>query len=239
MTTVLVAGATGAVGSVLVPRLRSQGFDVIPHVRPKTAERHPLGKDAQALVVELSDTQRLDAAMARVDAVVCLVGTMRRRFASGDTYESSDYRPVVQLAASAKRAPSTQLRYFVLLSALGAMPGRGYVGWKFKAEEAVRASGLPFTVLRPSFLDSTHAGAQPSDGRPRKPPPLVGGLLQAMGSLPGMRGISDDLRPLPVEVLCDAIATVLRDRAPGGVLTGRTLWTLAGVSPKAGAAPER
>src|SRR3982750_3604243 len=110
MTTVLVAGATGAVGSVLVPRLRSQGFDVVPHVRPRTAERHPLGKDAQALIADLSDVQRLDGAMAKADAVVCLVGTMRRRFAAGDTYESSDYRPVVQLAASAKRAPSPQLR---------------------------------------------------------------------------------------------------------------------------------
>ena len=166
MSTVLVAGATGAVGTVLVPHLRAEGLDVIPHVRPKTAPRHPLGKDPQALICDLADAPKLDAAMARTHAVVCLVGTMRRRFAAGDTYESSDYRPVVELFESARRVPAPQPRHFVLLSALGARPGAGYLGWKHKAEEAVRGSGLPWTILRPSVFDSTGSGAQPSDGVP-------------------------------------------------------------------------
>ncbi len=228
MTTVLVAGSTGAVGTALVPALRAAGFDVIPHVRPKTAERHPLGKDPAALICDLSDAPRLDAAMARAQAVVCLVGTMRRRFAVGDTYESSDYQPVVDLVASAKRVPSPEPRHFVLLTAFGARPGGGYLGWKYKAEEVVRQSGLPFAVLRPSFLDSTHAGSQASDGTQRKPPPLIGGALRLAGALPGLRGFSDDLRTMPVEVLCRAIVRILQDRKPtASVLTGRQLWQAA------------
>lgn len=228
MTTILVAGATGAVGSALVPRLRAQGFEVIPHVRPKTAQRHPLGKDPAALVCDLSDAPKLDAAMARADAVVCLVGTMRRRFAQGDTYASSDYQPVADLTASAQRVPSPAPRFFVLLSSLGARPGSGYLGWKHKAEEVVRRSGLPFAILRPSFLDSTQAGSQASDGTQRKPPPLVGAALKLAGALPGLHGLSDDLRPIPVEVLCGAIVRILRDRAPAGrVLPGRDLWRAA------------
>jgi uncharacterized protein YbjT (DUF2867 family) len=230
MTTVLVAGATGAVGSALVPALRAQGFEVIPHVRPKTAERHPLGKDPQALICDLGQTAKLDAAMARTQTVVCLVGTMRKRFAAGDTYESSDYRPVVQLVESAKRVPSAEPRHFLLLTALGARPGGGYLGWKHKAEEVVRQSGLPFAILRPSFLDSTQAGSQPSDGVQRKPPPMVGSALRLAGSVPGLRGFSDDLRPMPVEVLCRAIARIVNDRAPvGSVLTGRQLWQAASI----------
>src|SRR5260370_10164720 len=97
MATVLVAGATGAVGTVLVPHLRAQGFQVIPHVRPKTAGKHPLGKDPDALICDLGEADTLDRTMARVHAVVCLVGTMRSRFAAGETYQSSDYRPVLQL----------------------------------------------------------------------------------------------------------------------------------------------
>jgi len=228
MTTVLVAGATGAVGTALVPALRQQGFEVIPHVRPKTAERHPMGKDPQALICELADSARLDAATARAQAVVCLVGTMRKRFSAGDTYESSDYQPVVQLLESAKRVPSDEKRHFVLLSAYGARPGGGYLGWKFRAEEAVRTSGLPYAILRPSFLDSRGSASQPSDGAQRKPPPVIGQALKLAGSLPGMRGISDDLRTMPIEVLCSAIARIVRDRAPtGSVLTGRQLWQAA------------
>src|SRR5260370_41194658 len=102
MPTVLVAGATGAVGSALVPHLRLRGFEVIPHVRPKTAERHPLGKDPAALVIDLAESPRLDAAMARAQAVGCLVGTMRKRITAGDTYGRSDYRPLVQLFQTAE-----------------------------------------------------------------------------------------------------------------------------------------
>ena len=227
MTTVLVAGATGAIGSVLVPRLRTAGCDVIPHVRPQTAARHPLGKDRRAFIADLSDAQKLDATMATVDAVVCLVGTMRRRFSAGDTYESSDYRPVVQLAQSARSVPSPSPRHFVLLTALGSRKGTGYLGWKFKAEQAVRESGLPHTILRPSFLDTTGSGAQPSDGKERRPPPLVGSALGLLGLVPPLKGLSDDLRPIPAGVLCAAIARIVRERAPSGILYGRQLWALA------------
>src|SRR3989441_11509481 len=113
--TVLVAGATGAVGSALVPHLRFSGFAVIPHMRPKTAERHPLGKDPRALVTDLSDSARLDESMAHSQAVVCAAGTMRRRFAAGDTDEMSDYRPVVQLVQSPRRPPPPKPRHFVLV----------------------------------------------------------------------------------------------------------------------------
>ncbi len=206
MKTVFVVGATGAVGSVLVPYLRESHFAVIPHVRPKTAEHHPLGKDHRALIADLSDTARLDEQMARAHSVVCLVGTTRRRFAAGDTYESSDYRPVVQLLESARRAPLPEPRHFVLVSSLGAKPGSGYLGWKH--------------------------GAQ------RKPPPLVAAAFQFLGKLSPLRGVSDDLRPLPVDVLCLAIARIVRERAPFGTLKGRQLWEL-GLNPPARMAAER
>ncbi len=223
--TVLVAGATGAVGTVLVPVLRAGGVKVILHVRPRTAERHPAGKDSDALICELSDSAALDRGMARSSAVVCLVGTMKRRFAQGDTYQSSDYQPVVELIESATRVPAERPRHLVLLSSYGARNGTGYLGWKWRAEEMVRASGLPFTILRPSFLDSRGSGANPSDGNARRPPPLVGAVLSLAGAVPGLRGLSDDLRPIPLTVLARAIERILRDRAPvGSILTGRTLF---------------
>src|SRR4051812_22609246 len=204
---VLVAGSTGAVGTVLVPELRRAGIEVTPHVRPATAEKHAMGKDSEALVVDLADSLTLDVAMAPCDCVCCLVGTMRSRFRAGDTYESSDYRPIVQLVESAQRAPrsGSEPRHFVLLTALGARPGNGYLGWKFKAEEVVRKTGLQWTVLRPSFLDTRGTGSAPSHGEGRVPPPIVSGALSLLGVIPPLKPISDDLRPIPVDVLCRAI----------------------------------
>ena len=226
MTTVFVAGATGAVGSALVPLLRKHAFQVIPHVRPKTAAKHSLGKDPEALIADLSDPAKLDKALERVQAIVCSVGTMRRRFAAGDTYDSSDYQPVVQLVEAALRMQ--QRPYFVLVSALGARAGSGYLGWKFKAEEVVRKSGLAQAILRPSVLDSTGSKQEASDGKPRVPPPLMGALVKGFGYLPGLKGLSEDLRPIPVEVVGEAIARLIQEnKNHAEVLTGRQLWTLA------------
>jgi uncharacterized protein YbjT (DUF2867 family) len=227
---VLVAGATGAVGTVLVPELRRNGIEATPHVRPATAANHPMGTDREALVCDLADDLQLDVAMAPCDAVACLVGTMRTRFATGDTYESSDYRPVVQLIESARRAPrkEPEPRHFVLLSALGARRGSGYLGWKFKAEEALRNSSLRWTIVRPSFFDTRGTRSAPSHGGGRVPPPIVGGALKLLGKIPPLRGTSDDLRPIPVDVLCRAIRRVLQLGQPASAtLTGRTLWRLA------------
>jgi len=224
---VLVAGATGAVGSALVPLLRESGLEATPHVRPQTAQQHPLGKDPEALVCDLADSAALDRAMVGCEAIACLVGTMRNRFRAGDTYETSDYLPVVRLVESARRVARGP-RHFVLLSSLGARSGSGYLGWKWFAEEAVRHSPLPWTILRPSVLDSRGSRAIPSHGKERRPPPLVGGLISVIGWLPALRQYADELRPMSVDVLCRAIVRILREHGPTGeVLTGRSLWQLA------------
>lgn len=243
--TVFLAGATGAVGSVFLPRARAAGLRVRPHVRPKTAETHPLGKDPDAVVCDLGDAAAVDAAMRECAAIVCVVGTMRARFAAGDTYETSDHAPVLRLVESARRtayepeggesAASRKLvRHVVLLSSLGARkasttppPPRDYLGWKFHAEETVRDSGMLYTVLRPSVFDSRTSGAQPSHGAERKPPPLMAGLFDVLGKLPGLRGMADDVRPIKVEVLADAIVRIVKERGPANtILGGRKLWPL-------------
>jgi uncharacterized protein YbjT (DUF2867 family) len=151
---------------------------------------------------------------------------MRSRFREGDTYEASDYLPVVELVESATRVDGK--RHFVLLSAYGARPGRGYLGWKHKAEEAVRGSGLRWTILRPSFLDTRGTGSMPSHGKDRVPPPIVGRAIKLLAVIPPLRGISYDLRVIPVDVLSRAIRRILQQGEPAGaILTGRALWALA------------
>ena len=94
----------------IVPLLPLRDIIVFPHMV------------SQLFVGRERSINALDAAMERVQTVVCSVGTMRRRFAAGDTYLSSDYEPVAQLVDSALRMKGRK-RFFVLVSALGARPG--------------------------------------------------------------------------------------------------------------------
>src|SRR5687767_1159149 len=112
---VFVAGATGATGQVFVRE--AEGLDLVLHVRPKTADVHPLGRDPRAAVLDLTDAAALDAALTGCDAVLCLVGTMRKRFDTGDTYETSDIGPTRLLVEACKRVGVPR---FVLMSSFGA-----------------------------------------------------------------------------------------------------------------------
>ena len=114
---VFVAGATGATGQVFVPMATEAGLDLVLHVRPQSAARSPLAKDPRARVIDLGDADGLAAALAGADAVVSFVGTMKSRFAAGDTYEASDVGSTRQIVLGAKSAGVPRV---LLLSSYGA-----------------------------------------------------------------------------------------------------------------------
>ncbi|MBZ0251870.1 MAG: NAD(P)H-binding protein, partial [Candidatus Methylomirabilis sp.] len=152
-----VAGATGATGRVVVRLAEEQGVDVVPHLRPKSAAK---GAHPKAAVCELSDAPALEAAMRGSSTVMQLIGTMRKRFAAGDTYESSDIATTVYLAEAARKCA---VDHFILLSSVGAgSPVGAYLKAKALAEEAVVRSGVPYTILRPSSFDG--GGHRPPPG---------------------------------------------------------------------------
>lgn len=195
-----VAGATGATGRTLMRLAGTKGAPAVPHARPKSVARAPPG----AAVVDLSDHAGLVAALRGCTTVVQLIGTMRKRFAAGDTYETSDIGTTRQLVDAAKDAGVDHL---VLLSSVGAGKPRGaYLKAKAEAERLVRDSGLPYTIFRPSaFVGEEH---QP----PR--------LLVRLASLAPAR-----YRPIRLEQLARAILHVALARAPlGTVLEGAPLW---------------
>jgi uncharacterized protein YbjT (DUF2867 family) len=200
---VFVAGATGAVGRTVVRLAAQRQLRLIPHLRPSTARRQ--GALPDAAVLELSDTAALTEAMRGCGAVLQLIGTMRRRFASGDTYETSDIGTTAQLVEAARRSGRP---HFVLLSSVGAgRPWGAYLKAKARAEAIVRESGLPFTVVRPSaFIGEGH----------RAPPGLA-----ALSRLPTLAR----LRPIRVEQLAGLLLDLAtQGDGRGEVLEGRSLW---------------
>ncbi|NOK34694.1 NAD(P)H-binding protein [Corallococcus exercitus] len=200
-----VAGATGATGRTLMRQALAKGIAVTPHVRPKSANTEPANTWPKKAVLELADGPALVEAMKGSTTVLQLIGTMRKRFAAGDTYETSDIGTTRQLVDAAKAAG---VDHFVLLTSVGAgSPVGAYLKAKAEAERIVRESGIPYTMVRPPALE----------GEYHAPP----GILHALGKLP-MLG---NLKPMHLDQLAAVLLRIAERRAPlDTALEGKRLW---------------
>jgi uncharacterized protein YbjT (DUF2867 family) len=146
---ILVTGANGFVGRNLVGRLRKDGIAVRALVRnvAKAARLRDLG--AELAEGDISNPSSLEAAMQGCEKVVHLVGIIQE--APGVTFKGVHVDGTRKLLEAAKKAG---VRHFIYQSALGSRPNAKsqYHRTKWEAEELVRASGLPFTILRPSLI---------------------------------------------------------------------------------------
>lgn len=146
---ILVTGGTGFVGGHLIRRLREKNFPVRALVRaPEKAG--PLRKlGVEVVKGDVSDRGSLDAAAAGVERVVHLVGIIQE--APGQTFTGIHVEGTRNVVAAAKKAG---VRHFFHQSALGTRPKAAseYHRTKWEAEELVRESGIPYTILRPSLI---------------------------------------------------------------------------------------
>ncbi len=158
---VLVAGATGQTGQLIVSELLASGYEVRALVRDTTKARKVLGDKVELVQGDVKDPATLTAAFAGTDAVISAVGA---RGAKGpDRPEAIDYEGVRNLVDAAVAARSRQ---FVLISSrsvtqpdnpLNKLFGNVLI-WKLKGEDALRASGVPYTVIRPGGLTNGPGG---------------------------------------------------------------------------------
>lgn len=146
-STIAVIGATGFVGSHLVPHLVTNGHRVIAISRD--GRRLPEWTDAVEARAGDVTKQNLDAAVAGADAVVHLAAIARET--GGRTFDEVNVEGTGRAVAAAERAG---VRRFVHLSALGVIddPKLDFLYSKWQAEEIVRASSLDWVMLRPSLL---------------------------------------------------------------------------------------
>lgn len=146
--TVAVIGATGFVGSALVPVLTAAGHRVIAVSR--SGRSGPgWGPEVEARAADVVTGRGLDEALDGADAVVHLVAIPRE--SKGRRFLAVNVRGTERVVAVAERAG---IRRFVHLSALGVVddPRLAYLHSKWQGERAVRESGLDWVVLRPSLL---------------------------------------------------------------------------------------
>ncbi len=149
---VAVTGSTGFVGRYVVRELLAQGYaDRALAQSESSAKRHP-PRDPRVEVVlgDALSPAKLDELCKGCSAAIALVGIIREE-RDGLTFQQAHVGAPKALLAACHRAG---VRRFIHMSALGASPtGQAeYQRTKFEGEQLVRASGLDWTVFRPSFI---------------------------------------------------------------------------------------
>jgi uncharacterized protein YbjT (DUF2867 family) len=162
---VLVIGATGRTGA---PILAALGDDYLIRalVRDLDRARAKLPANVELFLGDVRQPETLTSAFAGAQFVVSAVGA--RFVGKGDladpmnTTELVDYEGVKHLAEAAHTAG---VKHFVLVSALGVTHSEGghdrmdnIMHWKLKGEDALRASGVPYTIVRPGGLTDEAGG---------------------------------------------------------------------------------
>ncbi len=144
---IAVVGATGFVGSHLVPRLVDAGHGVIAISRSgRRLEGWTDAVETRAADVTTGD---LDAAVAGAEGVVHLVAIPRET--GGRRFDDVNVRGTRRVVEAAERAGVSRL---VHLSVMGVAedPKLAYLYSKWRGEEAVLSSSLDWVVLRPSLM---------------------------------------------------------------------------------------
>src|SRR3954470_13568179 len=153
---VLIVGATGGIGRRVVAAAQPHGLDVRALVRdPARAERLLPGADLVSGDLEKPDS--LTQALQDVDAVVFTHGGN----GSPDAARHIDYGGVAAvLQAVDGRTPRLVLMTSIGVSRRGAYGGSTgqLLDWKRRSERLVRASGAPYTIVRPGWFDAVGAG---------------------------------------------------------------------------------
>lgn len=197
---VLVTGATGFLGRHVVPALQEQRHSVRCLIHTPGRERVFAPRSVDIHYGNVLEPDTLQAAFQDVEAVVHLVGIIRRR--KNPSYDQINRQSVANVLAAAKE--SGGVKHFLLISALGAAetPSYPYLYSKWQGEQAVVNSGLPYTILQPSIMFG------PGDEFLNN----VAALLQVCLLVPVVGSGRNRLQPIAVEDMARCIALSV-DRA--------------------------
>jgi uncharacterized protein YbjT (DUF2867 family) len=157
---VLVVGATGRTGRRIVARLVEQGVPVRALVRDEARARETLPEGIELFVGDVRRAETLAEPVAGARAVViaaCSSGAER-----GNDPETVDYLGTCHLMEHATPAGVERVLF---VSTIYASRPEHYqdmeptsLGWKARAEEVIRGSGLPYSIVRPGWLTDGEGG---------------------------------------------------------------------------------
>lgn len=206
---VAIIGGTGFIGGYLVDALLADGHEPSLLVRRASVDKVRHADACRLVHGDVSDEEAIAATLEGCAAVIYNVGILREDPDAGITFDELQYRAVERTVAAAKAAG---VKRFLLMSANGVREdGTDYQRTKFLAEQAVKESGLDYTIFRPSLVFGNprglmEIGTQLLNDVVRLPIP-------AAGFTAGLRPKRDAVLMSPVHVrdVADAFVTALSD----------------------------
>jgi uncharacterized protein YbjT (DUF2867 family) len=200
VSTVAIAGGHGKIAMLLGGLLAERGDTVRGLIRKPEQEADLRAAGIEPVICDLEDEGDVAAAVRGADAVVFAAGAGP---GSGDARKQTvDKGGAVKLIEAAK---AEGISRYLIVSSMGAdkAPEDGSEGFgayllaKFEADEALRASGLDYTIVRPGGLtDDEGTGLvtiAESTGRGQIPRADVTAVFVACLDEPGTIGKSFDL----------------------------------------------
>lgn len=202
---VLLAGATGLVGTCAMQAVRAH-----PSLRLVALARReapiPRGSRMEMVVADPAGWPEAVAAIAP-EAVICSLGTTRRRAGSEEAFRAVDHDLVLRLASAAKAAGAS---HFVLVSSVGANSmGKGFY-LRVKGEVETALAGLRFRrldILRPGLL----RGPRAHDRRPLERLALLASPLADLL----LHGDKRRYRSIDARTVASAALQLTREKAAG------------------------
>jgi len=168
--TVLLAGASGKNGRVVLRQLAALGVRARAMTRDPEAARREIGADHDWVAGDVTKPETLAAAVKGVDVVISAVATAMP--VGSNRPEEVDYIGTVNLSKAAKAAGAT--RFVIITSSVSGKKDSflNYIGgdvliWKKRAEEALMASGLEYVIVGPTGMNDDPGGRGPIRMFPR------------------------------------------------------------------------
>jgi uncharacterized protein YbjT (DUF2867 family) len=162
--TVLVAGASGRNGRVVLRQLAALGVRARAMTRDPEAARREIGPDFDWVAGDVTKPDTLAAAVKDVDVVISAVATAMP--VGANRPEEVDFVGTENLSKAARAAGAT--RFVIITSSVSGKKDHflNYIGgdvliWKKRAEETLMKSGLEYVIVGPTAMNDDPGGRKP------------------------------------------------------------------------------
>ena len=153
---VLVIGATGRTGRLVVAQLQERGIPYYAGVRDLAKGKQVFGPKAPLIQLDVTDKKSLLLATKNITHVIS-TASANARTANENIVKAVEFTGNANLAMAAKQ---NGIQRVVLVSSLGVTHKDHFLNrvahnvllWKYEGEKALRASGVDYTIVRPGGL---------------------------------------------------------------------------------------